>query len=162
MKHFLKSTPHSTLLFHHENTTEKYHFSNNSGTIYLHVCVFDFSSLFHIFLRKCILVWNALKHGVAHKPMLHSGHLNVILLALFIAEHTQHPVLFLSARQCLLCLVSSLFIWLMDGTCLLCLGVWVQGTHPVSYIRSLTIVSLKVDVIILNHRRWEWKHCWEW
>ena len=146
MKPFLKSTPHSTLLFHHENTTEKYHFSNNSGSIYLHACVCSaFLVYFHFFFSKCSLVWYALKHGVAHNPMSHYGHLNFILVALFIAEHTQHPFL-------PLCLVLSLFIWLIDGTCLLCFVVWVQGTHPPSLILDLSPLSVwMVDVIILNH-----------
>ena len=111
--------------------------------VFTYMCVCsNFPVYFHYFLRKCSLMWYALKHGVAHNPMLHSGHLNFILVALFIAEHTQHPVLFLSTGQCLLCIGSSLFNWLMDGTCLLCLVVWVQGTHHISYIRSLTVVSL--------------------
>lgn len=71
MKPFLKSTPHSPLLFHHENTTEKYHFSNNSARIYLHVCVLNFSSLFSFFPQKmqlgviCLETWGSTQPDVA-------------------------------------------------------------------------------------------------
>ena len=71
MKPFLKSIPHSTLLFHHENTTEKYHFSNNSGSIYLHVCVLNFSSLFSFFPQNmqfgviCLETWGSIQPYVA-------------------------------------------------------------------------------------------------
>jgi hypothetical protein len=142
MKPFLKSTPYSTLLFHQENTIEKYHFSNNSGIIYLHVCVLNFSSLFSFFPQKMqfgvifLEVWGSTQPYVAFWTFKFNS-------CCFVYSRTHPaPSSLLSTGQCLLCLVSSLFIWLMDGTCLLCLVVWVQGTHPISYSRSLIIVSL--------------------
>jgi uncharacterized membrane protein YbhN (UPF0104 family) len=62
-------------------------------------------------------------NGVVHNPILHSGHLNLVLLSLFLAEHTGHQIFLRYRSQCLLCLVSSLFSWFVDGACLLCLTV---------------------------------------
>ena len=55
--------------------------------------------------------------------MLHPRHLKFVLVSLFLGEHTWHQILFNCISQCLLWLVSSLFSWLVDGTCLPCLAV---------------------------------------
>ena len=55
--------------------------------------------------------------------MLHPRHLNFVLVSLFLGEHTWHRILLYCINQCLLWLVSSLFSWLVDGTCLPCLAV---------------------------------------
>ena len=50
---------------------------------------------------------NTPKHGVAHNPMLHSGHLNFVLVALFLAKHAQQPISKTSVccNLCQVCLV---------------------------------------------------------
>ena len=142
MKHFLKSTPHSTLLFHHENTTEKYHFSNNSGSIYLHACVCStFPVYFHFFFRKCSLVWYALKHGVATQPFVAFWTFKFHSCCFVYSRARPAPSSLPFHRPMFAVSCVKSVIWLIDGTCLLCLVVWVQGTHPISYIRSVTIVS---------------------
>ena len=57
-----------------------------------------------------------LKHGVAQNAMWHSGHLDFILAALFIAELRQQ-FSFLSLPFQTQCFVSSLFSWLDNGAC---------------------------------------------
>jgi hypothetical protein len=44
-------------------------------------------------------------------------------VSLFLVEHTLHRTPSCCICQCLLCLVSSLFSWLVDGVCLPCLVV---------------------------------------
>jgi len=73
-------------------------------------------------LRNAFWCDNTLKHGVAHNRMLHSRHLYV-LVSLFLAEYKWHRILLHCMSQCLLCLESSLCIWLVDGTCLFHLAV---------------------------------------
>ena len=65
-----------------------------------------------------------------------------VLVSLFLAEHTWHWILLHCMNQCLLCLESSLWSWLMDGACFICLVAWGQGTLLASCIRSLTNVSV--------------------
>jgi hypothetical protein len=45
----VKSTPHSPLLFHQEDATEKYKFRDFTGSIYWHLCVplFHFSAIWY-------------------------------------------------------------------------------------------------------------------
>jgi hypothetical protein len=106
---------------------------------------------------------------LAHKPTLHSGHLNSILVSLFSAEHADHPVLFLSTGQCLLRLVSCLFSSLVGAACVSCLLTCVSGTVTISYSRLHTTVSLnswcynfepleeRMTKLLemANYRRWE-------
>jgi hypothetical protein len=65
--------------------------------------------------------------------MLHSGYWNLVLVTLFIAEYTQHPILFPSKGQCLLCLSSRLFSRLTVG--LVFLAFWTDFEAP-----SLSVV----------------------
>ena len=110
--------------------------------IFTYNCVFCFSILVSPGSQQCSLVRYALKHGVSHNPMLHSRHSYFVLLSLCLAEHTWYQILLHCISHCLLCRQSSLFSWLVDGACLLCLSVWGQGTLLVSCIRSLTNVCL--------------------
>jgi hypothetical protein len=82
---------------------------------------------------KCSLVWYTLKHGVAHNPMLHSGHLNFVLVDLFLSKHAQQPV----SKNSICCIMCQVCL-----VCLSCLVVCIWGTLPVSCIMSLTNVSL--------------------
>ena len=61
---------------------------------------------------------------------------------LSLAEHTLHQILLHCISQCLLCLVSSLFSWLVVAACLLSLAVWSWFTLPASCKRPLTNVNL--------------------
>jgi hypothetical protein len=55
--------------------------------------------------------------------MLHSQHLNFFLVSLFLAEQIGYRILLHYISQCLLCLVSSLVSWVIDGARLPCLAV---------------------------------------
>lgn len=88
--------------------------------IYADTCVFWSSILVSVEPQKCSVVWYTLKYHAAHNSMLHSQPLNFILVSLFLEEHTWHLILLHCTSQWLLCLVSSLFSWLIDGACLPC------------------------------------------
>jgi hypothetical protein len=49
--------------------------------------------------------------------------LEFCFVSLFLVEHTLHRTLSHCISQCLLCLVSSPFSWLVDGVCLPCFAV---------------------------------------
>jgi len=91
--------------------------------VFSDICVFYFSILMSVDPQKYSLLWYTSIHGVACNPILHSQHLNLVLLSFFVAEHTGHQIFLRCRSQCLLFLVSSLSSWLMDGACLLCLAV---------------------------------------
>jgi hypothetical protein len=55
--------------------------------------VFHLSILVSVGPQNCSLVWYTSKHGVSHKPVLHSWHLNFVLFSLFLVEHTRHRIL---------------------------------------------------------------------
>jgi hypothetical protein len=57
------------------------------------ICVFCFSILVSVVPQKCSLVWYVSKRGVAHKLILHSRHLDFVLVSLCLAEHTRHQIL---------------------------------------------------------------------
>jgi hypothetical protein len=141
MKRFVKSTPPSSLLFHHENSTEKYQFSNTNGNIYLCLCAL----LFQISVS-----WSSEPHfHVIHLETYGSTQPHVAFWTLefcsccfVFSERCTAPSSLPFHRPVFLCLVSSLFSWLMDWACLSCLVVWVWGTLPISYFRSLTNISL--------------------
>ena len=122
----VKSTHPLPSLFHQEDSTEKYQFSNYSGNIYLQLCVLLFQ--FSVGSQKCSLVWYTSKHGVAHN-LCYILDTCILILFLCFWQNT-YKILLHCMSQCLLCLEPSLFSWLMDGTCLLCL------------IRSLNSASL--------------------
>jgi hypothetical protein len=81
------------------------------------ICEFCFSILASADPQKSSLVWYTLKHGVAQNLMLHSRHLNFVVVSLFLTEHTPHQILLHCISHCLLCLVSCLFSWLVEGDC---------------------------------------------
>jgi hypothetical protein len=56
-------------------------------------------------------------------PCVAFSSLEFCFVSLFLVEHTLHRTLSHCVIQCLLCLVSSLFSWLVDGVCLPCLAV---------------------------------------
>jgi hypothetical protein len=85
--------------------------------------VFCFSIWVLADLQKCHLVWYTSKQGGAHNPSIHSRHLNFVLVSFFLAEHMRHQILLQHISQGLLCLVSTLFRWLVDGACLPCLAI---------------------------------------
>ena len=58
--------------------------------IFTHVYVLRFFSLMSAGPQKCSFVPYTMKHGLAYNTMLHSGHLNFILVSLFLVEHTWH------------------------------------------------------------------------
>lgn len=58
--------------------------------------------------QKCCMVWYTSKDGVSHNPMLHSRHLNFVLVSFFLMEHKWVWILFPSKGQCLLGFVWSL------------------------------------------------------
>jgi hypothetical protein len=99
--------------------------------MFMYICVFRLSPLVSVSPQKCSLVWNSSKHEVAHNPMLHSQHLNFVLVSLFLAEHTQQRIL-------LHCIIS---VWLCDHglPCLACrmLLLWQQKDWT---------VELKIDI----------------
>lgn len=84
---------------------------------FIDTCEFCFSSLVSADPQKCSLLWYTLKHRVAHNLMLHSHHLNFVVVSLFLTEHTWHRILSHCISRCVLCLVSCLFRWLVEGTC---------------------------------------------
>ena len=45
-------------------------------------------------VQKCSLVRCTSKHGVGDNLVLHFGHLNFFLVALFVADNARHLVLF--------------------------------------------------------------------
>jgi hypothetical protein len=134
-------TPLSHPLLYQGNAPEIHQFHNGNVT-YTSACVFHFSSLVSVGPQKCSFVWHTLKDVLAHSPTLLSGHLNSILVSLFLAEHAHHPVLLPATDRCLLCLVSSLVISLVGGACASCLLTWVWGTLTISYSRSHTTIRL--------------------
>ena len=97
--------------------------SINTLVVFTDICVFCFFLLVSFDPQKCSLVWYMLKHWVAHNPTLHSQPLNFVLVSLLLLEHTWHRILLPCLNQCLLCTVSSLFSWLLDGACFPCLVV---------------------------------------
>jgi hypothetical protein len=89
--------------------------------VFIDISVFHFYILMSFDPHKYSLVWHSLKHGVAHNPMLHSH-------TWFFwrgggAQLTWHQILIYGINHCLLCLVSSLFSWLIKGACFSCLVV---------------------------------------
>jgi hypothetical protein len=91
--------------------------------VFTDICVFCFSILMSVDPQKCSLVWYTLQYGVAQNPLLYSWHLNFVLFLCFWRNTRQHWILLHCISLCLLCLVSSLFSWLVDGACLPCLAV---------------------------------------
>jgi hypothetical protein len=84
--------------------------SNKMAHLLMSVCSVFFG-LASVGPQKCSWVWYTLKHGVAHNPMLHSGHSDFILVALFIAEHARHqfsspPKASVCCVLCEVCLVG--------------------------------------------------------
>jgi len=105
--------------------------------IFTYNCVFHFS----------VSWFSEMEFGVIYFKTWGSTTLCLILNTCILfwfcfIEHAWHQILLHCMSQCLLCLKSSLFSWLMDRACLLCLAVWGRGTLPASCIRSLTNVSL--------------------
>jgi len=89
MKHSVNS--HPPLLFHHKNAAEEYQFTTHRSSIYLHACVCvcvcvcararaHASSLASVSFQICSLVKYIFKQRTAHNHMLHSGHLNIVLI----------------------------------------------------------------------------------
>ena len=151
----IKSTPPSPLLFHHEDATEKYMFSNYIGNIYLELCVplFHFSVSWFSEMQFGVIY---LKTWGSTQPMWHSWHLFFVLVALFLAEHIRYQILLPWMSQCLLCLESSLLV-----------GSWMRGVFfvlwsedeapfPPLVLGPSPVSVWVVSVIILNHKRWEW------
>jgi hypothetical protein len=67
-----------------------------------------------------------MQFSVIYLEMRHSTQPYVAfstLVSLFLMEHTQHRILLHCISQSLLCLVSSLGSWLVDGAHLPCLAV---------------------------------------
>jgi len=62
--------------------------------IFTYVSVLHFPNLVKAGPQKCSFVLYTSPHGIAHNPLLHFGHLNFNLFALFLAEHVWHPILF--------------------------------------------------------------------
>ena len=91
--------------------------------VFTDICVFCFSMLVSVNPQKCSLVWYTLKRGAAHNPTMHSRHMNLVHISLLLAVHTQHRILLHCLSQCLLCSVSRLFSWLVDGARFPCLVV---------------------------------------
>jgi hypothetical protein len=70
----VKSTPPSPLLFHQDNATEKYQFSNYSSNIYLHLCVPHF---------QCSVSWSSeMLFGVIYLETWGSAQPYVVFLTL--------------------------------------------------------------------------------
>ena len=109
--------------------------------IFTYNCVFHSSILVSVGCQKCSLVWHTSKHRVAHNPYVSFLTL-VFCSCFFVFGSTWHRILLHCMSQYLLCLESSLCIWIVEGACLLCLVVWGRGTLPVPYTRTLTNVSL--------------------
>jgi hypothetical protein len=109
------STPPSLSILHQENTTQKL-CSLVTVVIHTDICVFSFSVLVSVDPQKWGVVWYTSKLVIAHNPMLHSQHLNFVHVSLFLANQTRQRILLLGISQCLLCLVSSLASWHVDGT----------------------------------------------
>jgi len=94
--------------------------------IFTDICVFHFSILVSVDHQKCSLVRYTSKHGVAHKhyvafstPEIHS--------CFFVFGGTRrHRILLHCTSQCLLCLVSIIFRWLIDAARLV-----LQSKHQV-------------------------------
>jgi hypothetical protein len=78
--------------------------------VFTDICMFYFSILVSADPQKCSLVWCTSKHAAAHKPMLYSQHLNLILISLFVAN--THGTKFFSTAlsQCLLCLFQVFLV----------------------------------------------------
>jgi hypothetical protein len=116
--HSVKSTPHSPPL-NQKDATEKFLFSNFSGSIFWHLWV----QLFHFSFS-----WSSeMQFGVIYLKTQDSTQPYVALLVLefrfsflVLEENTKHQILLHCICQHLLWLVSSLFSWLMDGACLPC------------------------------------------
>jgi len=157
MKPFLKYTPSSPLC-----ATEKLQFNNYSALF------FQFNGNWSPEMQFCVIY---LETSANTQPLVAFWSSNFIFILLFLAE-----CLIQCKGQCLLCLASvvgaslslclcfsgwgfsfvlSLFQW-MGLPFLSFLVVWVSVTLPISYIRSLTIVSFNRWYIILKHKRREW------
>ena len=117
----VESTPHSPLLFHQQDVTEKYKFRNFSGSIYWHLCVplSHFSVSWPSEMQFGVIY---LKTWGGTKPYMPFS-MPEFCSCLFLAEHTWHWIHLHCVCQCLFWLVSSLFSWLVDETCLPCLVV---------------------------------------
>jgi hypothetical protein len=120
--------PPSSPLLHHEKATEKLSVHLQQWQ-YLHMFVYStFPALYQLdsemkFGVIYLAIWGSTN------AMSHFGHLDSLLVASFIAEHARHPSLFPSKSHYLSYLMSSLFSWLMDETCLSSLVVS-SSRHP--------------------------------
>jgi len=76
------------------------------------ILVFNYCILVSVDTKKRSFVWYTSKHGVAHNPMLHSWHLNFVLVSLFFGR-TRKALNFLHCTsQCLLCQVILVGLWM--------------------------------------------------
>jgi len=57
------------------------------------------------------------------QPYVAFSHLNFVLVFLFLPALTWHQILIYGISRCLLCLMSNLFSWFLDGACFSCLVV---------------------------------------
>ena len=139
----VKSTHLLPPLFHQEDSTEKYQFSNYSGNIYLQLCVVLFHFSFSWFSEMqfgmiYIETWGSTQR------MLHSWQLYFVLVSLFLAEHIQCQ-LFYTAWASVYCVLSHVFL----------VGLWMGLVFFVLLGPSPMSVWIG-SVIVLNYKKWAW------
>jgi len=115
-----------------------YQFSNFRGNIYWHLHV-PFSHFSVSWLSELQFGVIYLETWVANNPTLHYRHLNFILVSLLLAVHTQHWILLHCLSQSLLCLVSRLFSWLVDGAWFPCLVFKMLSGEGSASVRGVSV-----------------------
>jgi hypothetical protein len=145
----VKSTHHSPPLSYQEDATEKYQFSNFSGSLYWHLCVPHFhfrvsrssEMQFGVIYLK---TWGDIQHS------LHSRNMN-FCFCLFLVEHTCHWIILYCISQCLLWLAVKMLKWgivLMWGGSVCCdphgppVNLWTTDTVGWQTVQSVTVWSL--------------------
>ena len=128
--------------------------STNTMVTCTYNCLLHCSSLVSVGPQKRSSVWHTLKHGLAHKPTFHSGHLNFVLL--FSAEHTctKFSTLPNGRVRCIIHLIILIGSRMRPAS-------FVASSEAKAFFQLLVLCSSPlsawiVSLIILNHKTQGW------